>query len=111
MERDGFICQSCGDETNTLNVHHKYYIKDKKPWEYPDNLLITLCEICHECEESCKYIITDFTKVLLAYGYTCNSLTDLLDWLRKLPTNTQGISLIINTVRKYETHQIKRSQK
>lgn len=30
-----------------LNVHHKYYIKGKMPWEYEDNALIALCESCH----------------------------------------------------------------
>lgn len=30
-----------------LNIHHKYYIKGKKPWEYDNNALITLCEDCH----------------------------------------------------------------
>lgn len=26
-----------------LNVHHHYYINGKKPWEYPDEALLTLC--------------------------------------------------------------------
>lgn len=47
MERDKFTCLTCGEEATTLNVHHGYYIKDKQPWEYPDNSLHTLCESCH----------------------------------------------------------------
>ncbi|MBQ4803163.1 hypothetical protein J8L88_09910 [Aquimarina sp. MMG015] len=31
-----------------LNVHHKYYIKDKFPWEYSLDALTTLCSECHE---------------------------------------------------------------
>lgn len=31
-----------------LNVHHRYYIKGNKPWEYSDDALITLCESCHK---------------------------------------------------------------
>ena len=31
-----------------LNVHHSYYIRGKKPWEYPDDALVTLCEDCHK---------------------------------------------------------------
>ena len=31
-----------------LNIHHKYYILGKKPWEYPDDTLVTLCEDCHK---------------------------------------------------------------
>ncbi len=30
-----------------LHVHHKYYVKGKLPWEYPNEALVTLCETCH----------------------------------------------------------------
>lgn len=30
-----------------LNIHHKFYFRNKKPWEYNDDALITLCEDCH----------------------------------------------------------------
>ncbi|TWI01242.1 hypothetical protein IQ05_00815 [Flavobacterium tiangeerense] len=33
-----------------LNIHHKYYQLGKKAWEYEDNALITLCNICHKNE-------------------------------------------------------------
>ena len=48
MQRDEFMCQCCYDPENTLNVHHKYYIHNKKPWEYPDKLLTTVCQPCHD---------------------------------------------------------------
>lgn len=51
MERDGFACQLCGDEESTLNVHHGYYRRGAKPWEYPDETLHTLCEDCHDHEQ------------------------------------------------------------
>ena len=48
MERDEFMCQCCGKKEDvTLNVHHAYYEKGLKPWEYEGNLLTTLCEDCH----------------------------------------------------------------
>ncbi len=31
-----------------LNVHHNYYIQGKKPWDYPNSALVTLCEDCHK---------------------------------------------------------------
>lgn len=31
----------------TLHVHHKYYKLGLKPWEYPDEALISLCWQCH----------------------------------------------------------------
>lgn len=45
-ERDNNTCQNCGD-TNQLQVHHCYYESGLKPWEYPDESLITLCNDCH----------------------------------------------------------------
>ncbi len=47
MERDGFACRNCKDGKSTLNVHHCYYEKGRKPWDYPDVSLLTLCEDCH----------------------------------------------------------------
>lgn len=48
LNRDEFTCRNCGLGTKTLHVHHKVYFKQKtNPWDYPDNLLVTLCEECH----------------------------------------------------------------
>jgi hypothetical protein len=48
MGEAGFKCQECGNESETLNVHHCYYEKGKKPWEYEDGCYLVLCEKCHE---------------------------------------------------------------
>lgn len=48
LERDAFTCQDCGSSTNTLHVHHTYYERKLKPWDYPNESLRTLCETCHE---------------------------------------------------------------
>lgn len=47
FNRDGFRCQLCDDDATTLAVHHKRYTSGKDPWDYENNLLITLCEKCH----------------------------------------------------------------
>ena len=67
------------DENNPvkgLNVHHRYYVKDKLPWEYPDEALVTLCEDCHKkLHESCHVPIysseNDITNPL-GYAVTCD---------------------------------------
>jgi len=47
LKRDNYTCTACGSKEK-LCVHHTfYYQKPIKPWEYPDNSLITLCETCH----------------------------------------------------------------
>lgn len=45
-----FACEDCHARDKTLEVHHEYYIKAFRlqPWRYPDDLLIALCETCHE---------------------------------------------------------------
>jgi hypothetical protein len=50
MQRDGFKCCKCKNDQITLNVHHKKYIYGRKPWEYDNADLITLCEDCHSKE-------------------------------------------------------------
>jgi len=47
LERDNFLCSSCGDGTTELHVHHKKYIDGKKPWDYRIEMLSTLCSDCH----------------------------------------------------------------
>ena len=48
MERDEFTCKGCGDMESTLNVHHSYYLKGNKVWDYQNWMLVTLCEKCHQ---------------------------------------------------------------
>ena len=47
MQRDDFKCRDCGT-TDNLNVHHIRYLAGRKPWEYDDCDLITLCGKCHK---------------------------------------------------------------
>lgn len=47
MSRDLFTCVECNATDKTLNVHHTYYAKGRKPWEYEPESLRTLCEDCH----------------------------------------------------------------
>lgn len=52
IARDNNKCAVCETE-DELQVHHRQYHFSKSrnmfkdPWEYPDNLLITLCKKCH----------------------------------------------------------------
>jgi 5-methylcytosine-specific restriction endonuclease McrA len=47
MQRDAFKCTDCCDEKSTLNVHHRYYVKNREVWDYPNFALVTLCAECH----------------------------------------------------------------
>jgi hypothetical protein len=47
MSRDDFSCAVCHNDSETLNVHHRWYVRGRKPWEYAPDALVTLCEECH----------------------------------------------------------------
>ena len=103
MQRDEFMCQCCYDTESMLTVHHKYYIHGKDPWDYPDELLITLCNNCHATEESSKGIITDLPRVLLSDGYLSVQLVQLLEFLRQLPAGDMGLSFLHKAVKEYKS--------
>lgn len=50
LVRDEWTCQKCDDKTSMLVVHHKDYLDNVEPWDYPEELLIALCDDCHEEE-------------------------------------------------------------
>lgn len=52
LQRDNYKCCRCGKTHSEVNlqVHHIYYDPSKKPWEYLDINLITLCKGCHAQE-------------------------------------------------------------
>lgn len=45
---DGIPTPVLREHSLSLNVHHKYYIFQKKAWDYPDSALVTLCADCHQ---------------------------------------------------------------
>jgi hypothetical protein len=47
LDRDNYRCTQCRTDTRELQVHHTYYTKGKKAWEYPYASLVTLCDRCH----------------------------------------------------------------
>ena len=58
FQRDQWTCKWCKSKDRTLNVHHHWYNRQWEPWEYPDHLLVTLCEECHLRIESLKGVIS-----------------------------------------------------
>lgn len=46
IDRDNGQCQICLSQKE-LHVHHKTYLSNRMAWDYPSELLITLCGSCH----------------------------------------------------------------
>ena len=61
------IREHCALNFATLHVHHKLYILNRKPWEYNDDKLVTLCSDCHG-----KIHQTHKTPLLLENGMVIN---------------------------------------
>lgn len=71
---DGGVCCRCQRSASggaILQVHHKAYLPNRKPWEYPYGLCETLCRGCHAAEHG---------KIMPNFGWSlvgCDDLGDL----------------------------------
>lgn len=54
FQRDKFTCKKCLSNENELCVHHLKYEYGKNPWDYENDVLITLCKDCHDKEHDAK---------------------------------------------------------
>jgi hypothetical protein len=51
----GFKCRECGAADKELQVHHCWYEKGSKPWEYEDECYMVLCDECHGAWHEAKH--------------------------------------------------------
>ena len=78
LQRDNFTCQHCGSTEKSLQVHHLRYQKWKKPWEYDNDELLTLCCDCHEKEtEENNFLYATFCDLKAMFGQVGLSKTAL----------------------------------
>lgn len=75
LERDKWICQWCGDKESTLHVHHLIYAEGMDPWKYEDDLLLTICQTCHDKEY--KNRVKDEKTLLNSFKVKAFSSSDL----------------------------------
>lgn len=47
LKRDNYSCRICGAYNCEINVHHVNYIPYRMAWEYPNEMLVSLCKNCH----------------------------------------------------------------
>ncbi|KAA0593168.1 hypothetical protein J2848_005269 [Azospirillum lipoferum] len=70
---DGGVCCRCRrglSDGVILQVHHKAYLLNHKPWEYPYELCETLCRGCHAAEHG---------KIMPNFGWSLIGYDDLGD--------------------------------
>lgn len=93
MQRDNFKCSCCSNDKIQLQVHHIEYFESLEPWEYPNDMLVTLCEPCH-------------SKELIRFKYE-NKLLQSLKTNGFLADDILALSCIIDTKRSF-TDSIKK---
>ena len=79
IKRDNYQCQYCGLGLRKLNVHHLIYIKGLKPWEYDNELLITLCDEHHELIHDINKIIAIIAKNVIINKIDLTKLGAMMD--------------------------------
>jgi hypothetical protein len=95
FQRDNFTCQKCNDTESNLQVHHHYYNFSFKPWEYPNEALITYCELCHFKVEFYKWAEHYGTLNLIYQGFLINDIEDVKSLVfAKIESNRNKESVI-----------------
>jgi hypothetical protein len=86
LQANDFACECCGDPESTLHVHHRLYRKGADPWDYADNELAVLCEVCHAEDHQAKSELEELMCCVphgmsswreigvIVAGYLCTSL-------------------------------------
>ncbi len=69
LNRDNFTCQICKSTDKNLQVHHRHYLTAREPWDYPNELLVTLCYECHKKEEELELTAKEAINALHTWGY------------------------------------------
>ena len=90
MERDGFVCCHCYSKDKTLNVHHLIYVKNKEPWDYHPDFLITLCEDCHDKLTKNTNEMIDTIRKLGNDKVTFYAFCDIFKAMNDMIRNIQG---------------------
>lgn len=83
FQRDDFTCKKCLATESNLQVHHIYYLTNHKPWEYPNEALITLCELCHAKAEFAKWLLTKGQTALLRLGLIYEDRMEVIDMFNR----------------------------
>jgi hypothetical protein len=100
LNRDKWDCQNpyCEHLSDILEVHHKDYIPGHKIWEYPDDMLISLCSACHGKEQERTDAETMLINAMKMKGFM---LGDILSLACKLDTDDTFTNSFLKILRNY----------
>ncbi len=102
LERDNFTCSYCGSTEKQLHVHHGYYDKNVKLWDYEDETMHTLCYYCHnlshEYLEQLKHRIAYFNP---KYLLELNEIITSIFFHKDKDVAIENIIFFFNTINGY----------
>lgn len=96
LDRDNFTCTSCKSSENELQVHHLDYLPGIDPWEYPNDMLITLCIYCHNKETKRELLESNLATTLKMKGFLS---TDLVALSCLIDTNKKFTNSLLKSLR------------
>lgn len=96
LNRDHWRCTRCFNAEINLQIHHLDYIPGIKPYEYPDDMLATLCETCHGKEMDRDKIQKYLYNTLKMKGF---AIYDLLALSCKVDTDTDFTRELLTVLR------------
>lgn len=100
--RDNHKCQhpKCKSRKHTsVQVHHIYYMPGRMPWEYPDEMLLTLCKYCHETENQRSRAEWYLIQTLKSKGFL---VSDLLAMSLMADTDIGFTQTLLRTLREFQ---------
>lgn len=107
LTRDNYLCQNVNckhrdDHSVLIEVHHLEYIDNTMAWDYPDDMLVSLCRKCHESEQlrpkEEKYLIN----TLRMKGFL---VSDLLAHSVLIDTDEKFTQSLLKVLREFQTRQ------
>ncbi len=101
IERDKWKCQnaSCKTPEASLQVHHLEYITGIHPADYPMDMLITLCENCHDKERNREPLEKHLAATLRMKGFL---MSDLLAMSCLVDTDIKFSETLLRTLRNFQ---------
>jgi hypothetical protein len=103
FERDNFKCKNecCKNKIDNqrLEIHHLMYMGGIDPWDYSNDMLITLCNVCHGKEINRVELEKSLANTFQMKGFLSN---DLLALSSLIDTNNNFCKKLLNILRNFQ---------
>lgn len=76
FNRDNWVCKNCNSHNKNLQVHHLEYL-GIDPWDYPMDMLVTLCDDCHDKETGREQLEKHLGTTFKMQGFLASDLIAL----------------------------------